>query len=176
MSDPLILVVLGSFAVAGILAVAAAVSGFNGKIVVYYGRAGLHSTWISLISWPCVVVALHAVEPWAFWLVSALSGLLTIRPVWRSFKANRTIGAGILSGFAKYALLLLIGFCGLIAIGGAVAATNKATKKQYKEAAQHAAVAATVGIGFLALRRLIACLITEPNPQRCSRPAPPGRG
>jgi len=152
---------LGLSTVTGlILAICGSVLGCQRKIVVYDSRAGLNITCISLISLvpSGIAFGISPVVGWPALLVSAaLFGASTVR----AFKANRTAWGGVLSVFAKYALLGLVVFCALIAIGGTFAAIDEAKKKRYKQAAANGVAGAVGAVGFVTVRRLINRLITE---------------
>jgi len=146
-----------------ILAIVGSVLGYQRKIVVYDGRTDLHVTIASIVSLvgPIVAFRLRTEEPWLFWLLVSLFLVLPFDSIRRSYRANQTVGKTILSVFAKYALLFLITFCALIAVGGALAAVEEVKKKRYGQAAQQAATAAAGAAGLIALRRLINHLVTE---------------
>jgi aminopeptidase N len=92
-----------------------------------------------------------------------LSVVLTINSITRSARANKTAWKATLSVFAKHTFVILIAFFGLIAVFGTFAAVEDAKKKQYKQAAADAALAAVGAAGFISLRKLISQLITK-NP------------
>ncbi|MBM3861641.1 MAG: hypothetical protein FJ395_18615 [Verrucomicrobia bacterium] len=161
--DALIIALCVLGAVAVILAISGSVLGYKRKIVVYYGRDDLYLTIVSIVSWmfSVMTVGLAADKPWIVLAMAAWSAIVTLVSIALSFRANNTIWAGILSVFAKYALLMVIASCAALAISGALAAMEDTKKKQYKDATKSAAAAAVGAAGFLALRKLISRLITE---------------
>ena len=152
-----------------ILAIIGSTLGQKRRLVVYDGRADLHVTCASIISWACSGIAyLWRKDPgvtpvivWISWLVFLVSIVLTINSIKRSFRANKTAWKGTLSMFAKFTLSGLLMGLGMVTLGGLVGATEAVKDKRYKNAAEQAAVAALGGMGYFAVRKHVNQLIVE---------------
>ncbi len=146
-----------------ILAIYGSVLGCTRKIVVYDSKKDLNVTCASIVSWACTGIAFHlnAEAPFVIWVLLPLSIILTFTLVGSSLRANKSAWEGILSVFAKYALLVLIMFSAIIAVAGALATAQGIKQKKYKEATSTAAVGAAGAAGFYFLEQLINDLITK---------------
>jgi len=155
---------LGLLTVTGlVLAICGSVMGYQRKIVVYDSRADLNITCISLISLAPSGIA-FGISPFVGWPVVLVSATLFGASAVRAFKANRTVWRGVLSVFAKYALLGLVVLCALVALDGAFTVVEDAKMKRYKQAVGNAALAAGGAAGFVAVRRLLNRLVAERTP------------
>ena len=94
-------------------------------------------------------------------LVLFLSGILSISPIRRSWRANKTVWKTILSVVTKYAMIFILIMLGIITISSAFGAIEETKKKRYEDAAANALAAAGGALAFMRVRKLINDLITE---------------
>lgn len=91
-----------------ILAIYGSVLGYKRRLVVYESRADLNLTCLSLISMVPSGIAFATESYRLGWSLLVLSAVLIAISVRRAFRVNRTVWHGVLSVFAKYALLGLV--------------------------------------------------------------------
>ena len=145
--------------------------GLKRKIVVYDSRTDLHLTCVSLIVWAIsggVILAVRQ-DPaniGVLFLVPFLGGLLSISPIRRSWRANKTVWNTILSVVTKYAMIVVVTMLGMITIQSAFGAFEETKKKRYEDAAANALAAVGGAVGFMRVRKLINDLIAETPPTK----------
>ena len=161
------LVVLFCLVVA-ILVIIGAQLGLKHKIVVYDSRTDLHRTCASLIVWAIcggVILAVRGESSNVGMLVVVvlLGGILSLSPVRRSWRANKTAWNTILSVLTKYALIVVVTLLGIITLQSGFGAVENTKKKKYEDAAANILATIIGALGFWRVRKLINDLIAE-NP------------
>ena len=146
--------------VALLLAIPGTIWGLKQKLVVYYGKADLI---LSLVTLPIVIISLAdlSFEDRFSWAVKIIGAILLTCSVTMSYLANQSIGKTIVVVATKYALVGLIAFCALLALGGLVDGLKAQRKKNYEDAVAKYATGALGAYGLFRLRKLIATFVKE---------------
>ncbi len=155
-----------------VLAIPGTILGFRRKIVIYDAKTDLYHTWIIIFSFILCGFG-FANSQWVGWTLLSLGIICLLLSVLRSFRANQSVGKVILAMPTKFVLLVAIAICGVIAVGGALAAAQGVKDKKYKEAAGAAAVGAAGAGGFYFLNKFINTLITTDTAVQGNMPEPP---
>ena len=154
--------------VVAILVIIGSQLGLKRKIVVYDSRTDLHLTCVSLIVWAIcggVILAVRGESSNVGMLVVVvlLGGILSLSPVRRSWRANKTAWNTILSVLTKYILVVVVTILGIITLQSGFGAVENTKKKKYEDAAANILATIIGALGFWRVRKLINDLIAE-NP------------